>query len=743
MSNIATLSCQDSPATQTLQAVLLQCLGPGGLAMHDGFIAQPSQQDYSQRWAQTIAQSIEAHAQGNLRPHLLLSGADTGTGKTIGYAVPALAMAAMGYRVAISTNSHQLQRQMITEDGDLPRVASWLVKLGYKQLKFARRVGKQGFISASAIELLLFTLESDANSGVSKAQIEEIVRLREWALLANEGEVSGLIQDARDYFGGEIPCGIKADAICLSGDCDARDFYAYETHLEKAERADVVLVSHQYLASCAMYRKGKASSRGFSILVIDEADLLSVAAEDCFRFSLSVPRLHHLLGSIPGKDAALAAEKIAHLLSVCIDIKTLNNAQAIGLSSINFASREKLDAAIAEVSEALQGVKTKKTMDRKQVEAIKEATIFIKRLTNTQDGDFFAAALSYSPSRKFPSLSLLPVFPGALLRSLWTDKSAERPDSRFDPEVEQVRAQQVQAVLFTSATLGNPGRGLSSVKRFSEIAIALGVPLDNDGRACVDLSMWSQFEPVKFGAVKFNLADPSIESPVVGVDDDNTAVLSDEWLEYALSMIVKAHQAGGRALVLTRSYRDTAAFSEELRKAGIDVIEQVRGMTVTSCIERFKENKRALWISPTSWEGLNLPGLINHLVIPRLPFQAADELVKALLISKGAITKKSIDAILYAKSMNSLKRLLRQGIGRPIRSSKDKATIWIADPRFPLSAKSSLPMEFPTKIRMASNKTYAVLHDVVPRRFDRAVEMASLLLRNGEILKPTLEFGDR
>ena len=92
-------------------------------------------------------------------------------------------------------------------------------------------------------------------------------------------------------------------------------------------------------------------------------------------------------------------------------------------------------------------------------------------------------------------------------------------------------------------------------------------------------------------------------------------------------------------------------------------------------------------MTPAGWAGLNLPGLVKHLVVARLPFAAPnlveDDLLRALLAARG-MGGREIDGILMGRRMEETRRRLRQGLGRAIRAPKDAATVWIGDPRFPL-----------------------------------------------------------
>jgi ATP-dependent DNA helicase DinG len=716
-----------------LFGTLVKCLGDGGLAAKDGFEVQPGQRDYAQRWTETLARALEDRGGRSARPHLLMLGADTGTGKTIGYAVPALTLAAAGQRVAIATNTHMLQRQMLgTKDkpGDLVRVAGWLSDLGQGQIRIARRVGWQAFISAAAVMDAIIDLRAERGESVTAAQMRDVEDLMEWAQQANEGRCSGLIEDALELFDGELPAGLMPSEVCLSSDCPEQDRFAYETHIEASEAADVVIMTHQYMASSALYRRGKLSERGFTALVVDEADRLVDAAASTFRFNLSLRRLEATLAKIPGKAAESASELTAIAAQAVAEAPFGKRGRALALAVVGQARQANILGCLSNLAAAIGKVSRKGDLEVMQKADLEEAAFVLGRVTNGKQGDVFAAAISISPTKRFPSISMVPIAPGRLLSKIWT------ADDALQAHVDGEEVQKLSAVLFTSATLGVPGRVADPAQRFKSVAYALGVPTTSDERVVVDTRLWEQFEPVKFGAIRFIIADPSLSSPVLSVDDDSAAILNDEWVSYAADMVRKASGAGGRTLVLTRSYRETAMLSSLLQDQNGRLIEQVREGGLAACVEPFVQDPKSVWISPSAWEGLNLPGMIQNLVITRLPLQQVDEVNRALLTAQGRMTQVAVQSLVQAIAMNTAKRLFRQGMGRAIRARTDKARIWIADPRFPVPARSPLLQRYPDKITFGSSKPLAAFHAVVPTRFEVALNHTAVLLKNGEILNP-------
>lgn len=723
---------------------LLKLLGDNGLAIQSGLKSSAPQRDYSQRWVEAICRGVDNRAADPESPgSVMLAAADTGTGKTIGYGVPLLLRAAMGVKVGISTHSHALQRQFFgtkNAPGDLVRIADWIEQIGFGKMKIARRLGRQAFVSRSAVEALISKFRDERESlKLTVRDLADLDPILEFAIEANDGKNSGLIEELRDMYFGELPLNITAASISLGIDSDEDDFRAYDGHVEAAEAADVVIFSHAYIAACALYKGGNLLNNKIDCLVIDEADRLLDVAATAFNFETSLRRSTAGLKSAgsSGSTAYAAMNELSDFAqSLCG-----NNQAAIAMHEMPANSRNRLIELTNTAKEAVTTLiasashskmqRTQKWSDILELESVLQQFL---SATNGSDANgneikenFYVAAIGFSPVRGLPSIAVMPRNPGRLLAKLWSANTNKTTGSISSP---------LNSVLLTSATLGVPGRYNNVMDRFRSVAIDLGIDLTGkrkDQRAEIDL--WSNFEPDKFGAVRFIITDPSIPSPVRGSNDDASAILDEEWIEYATMMIRKAKAAGGRTLVLCTSYRDVETFSTQLLHAGLDTLQQLRGQSSKDLEARFLEKDDSIWLSPTAWEGLNLPNAIKNLVIPRIPFSAPSNMEGALLRSYGKYSNEAISAILYAKMMNGTKRKLRQGLGRPIRTATDQARYWIADPRFPRHPNSSIALRHPESLMYSTAKQFSGLHAVVPYRFDGALENAEILLKNGEIIR--------
>jgi ATP-dependent DNA helicase DinG len=181
-------------------------------------------------------------------------------------------------------------------------------------------------------------------------------------------------------------------------------------------------------------------------------------------------------------------------------------------------------------------------------------------------------------------------------------------------------------------------------------------------------------------------------------------------------MIAKASAAGERVLALTLSYRDTRmiAASVRLRHPHITtLIQHTETDPIQELLTRFSETGGAILLSPSCWEGVNLPGLVKNLVITRIPFAPPDqsmaEIIKNSMLKRG-FSPSVITATVYGRSVISTRRKLRQAIGRGIRQLNDVCCVWFGDKRVlaqngKLNLDSCLPTRFHPALKTASTFT--------------------------------------
>lgn len=267
-------------------------------------------------------------------------------------------------------------------------------------------------------------------------------------------------------------------------------------------------------------------------------------------------------------------------------------------------------------------------------------------------------------------------------------------------------------VLFVSATLAVGSGGLEPFLR------TVGAEdLDGVGdRLRVDLA--------KFGSLRFALADRAVPPPF-----DEGGERTPAFDDYAAAVVRQALSEGGRTLVLAPSFADVDALNHRIK----GLIAHRRGEALAARLEEFVAAPNAALATPSAWAGTDLPGLLSHVVILRIPFPPPEagrtELLRRLLEVRGYDPGQA-ERILRAQGRRDALRRLAQGLGRGIRGPEDRVKVWIADPRFPLP--DTLARDPRRLLNQGLAAHNADLSGAIPRRFAQAYEETTVVSRETE-----------
>ena len=593
--------------------------------------------DGQARMAEAVAEAIEGGE------HLLVQ-AGTGTGKSLGYLVPAVLHALdSGEGVVVATATIALQHQVV--DRDLPAIADALAALLPRRPTFAVLKGRRNYVCRNRVaggmpvedDEALFTAEPTTATG------REVVRARAWAEQTSTGDRDELVPGVGERAWSQVSVGAReclGAARCpVAADCFA------ELARDLARDADIVVTNHALLAIDAI--EGLPVLPEHDVVVVDEAHELVERVTGAATAELSAAmveraakRAGRVLRATSLEQPQLlerGAATLTGLLTGMPEGRLDELPEALGavLASVRDASRATLSALSAERGSE-EGAKA---MARAAVEVVHEAA---ERLLAHDEHD---VSWLRHDERRGPVLHVAPLAVHDLLRATLFEQAT---------------------VVLTSATLTLGGS-------FEGLARGLGLVLPGSGGAgqatptCRALDVGSPFDYPNQGIlyVARHLPPPGREG------------ISEHALE-ELGELVNA--AGGRTLGLFSSLRAAQSAAEMLRER-LDLPLLCQGEQRTAALVRaFAEDPRTCLFGTLSlWQGVDVPGVSCQLVvIDRIPFPRPDD---PLMSARARAVERAGGNGFMAVSAAHAALRLAQGAGRLIRSRTDRGVVAVLDSR--------------------------------------------------------------
>ena len=590
----------------------------------------PALGEAQRRLARTVAEALDAPPAASAL--VTLTQAATGTGKSVALLAPVMALAALqkrqgmrAERAALSTFTNHLARQLL--DDDAPRIARALQSLGLPAVSVATRAGRRQFIDPECVERAI-DQAGPPREGPDRRALEAL-------------GVFDTFAEAEDH-GVFVPAGLAADGLCLTPRSSAAAAAAFSRCKRAANAADVLLTNHALVLTDCRYRGGVLGIGGtVRTVLFDESDALPDVARSVADERIGLDGLAEHAAAL-GADAKEACRALARLCAR----ETVRGAPRL---LAHCAGRAAIVEHVGRLGEALEAAASEDD------ERAEEAALLAARLRLFLDcarGDTHALA-ALAPGEP-PALAVVHRAPVRLLRRV------------FDT---------TQAAFLVSATLAAPGARSGP----SDLLRALGIGPGERRPARINAAGWADLQPPRYGAMDFRFADRAVPAPIRRID--NVPVSDPVHLDYVAASLEEA-RTSGRVLVLCTSYALGEALAARVRGA----IVHARGTRLASWLEAFRRDPNAVLLTPAAWSGLSLPGLVDHVIIPRIPFRppsVEDEARRRFLESLG-LARSSIERLVARDRAARVRRTLAQGIGRGLRGPHERCTLWLLDPRFPL-----------------------------------------------------------
>ena len=605
------------------------------------------------REGQHVMAEAVAHAL-RTREHLLVQ-AGTGTGKSLGYLVPALAS---GKKVVVATATKALQAQLV--DKDLPRLVDALEKvLGHKP-SFALAKGRSNYVCLQQLQEGGGAREPEQDElwdGPTSMIGQQVVQLRGWAKGAVTGDRDEVPFPVNDRAWRQVSVSARE---CLGTKCPDRVDCFAEQAREDAKEADVVVANHALLALDAF--TGVQVLPEHHAVIIDEAHEFASSATDALTHELSGPAVRRAAAAAKQYVGATTHEKLedahavlegvlqglfpgwipelpAHLVNALVLVENTCGSAAVevgkaaeGADEVEKARQERVKASLAEVAEAAGELRAPGT--RSAVYATQDRVLRVSPLSvggALATGLFgevtviaTSATLTLGGSFRHTAREL------GLTWMAGSEYGVQAPPPRDAEAVDEVLAQDDPPPRWSYLDVGSP----FDYARQGQLYIARELP--DPGKHSVD---WQ-----------------------AAVDD-------------LCATLVEA--AGGRTLALFSSTAAAARAAAAVRaKTDLPILLQGED-TPGALTHRFASDARTCLFGTRSfWQGVDVPGSACQLVIlDRIPFPHIDDpLMKARLADAGE--RGFMDVTLPPAAV-----LLAQGAGRLIRSTSDRGVVAILDPR--------------------------------------------------------------
>ncbi len=591
--------------------------------------------------------------------HLLVQ-AGTGTGKSLGYLVPALLH---HRRVVVATATLALQHQLV--ERDLPALVEAARGVLHEEPTYAVLKGRSNYACLHRIREGVPDDQGtlvDVPDGTLGA---EVLALRSWAEEQAEAQGSGDRDSApkhTDRVWRQVSVNHRE---CLgAGKCPyAMECFA-ERARDKAAKSHLVVTNHSLLAIDAI--EGIPMIPEYDAVVIDEAHELSARVTQAATDELSVPEVERAARRsqkhIDGTEAdglAEAAEGLRDAYADCPPgrLDTLPAALADALALVRDSAR------------ALVSAFPRESADSGEPDAGRQqARGWVQEIFTTAER--MAASL-----------------PSDVLWLAERDRGGDRlcvaPLNVWGPLRDKLLAE--KTVVFTSATLKLGGD-------FGSVAGGLGLkaPVD-DELPWRGIDVGSPFDYRTQGILYV-----AKHLPPPGRDG-----LGPRHLDEIVDLV---DAADGRTLGLFSSRRAAEAAAEAARERLPHLTVLAQGEAQLPELARlFVEDPHACLFGTLSlWQGLDVPGDTCQLVlIDRIPFPRPDD--PLMSARQRAADQAGGNGFMQVAATHAA-LLLAQGAGRLIRTSTDRGVVAILDPRLVTARygsflRASLPPMWPTTDR--------------------------------------------
>jgi ATP-dependent DNA helicase DinG len=611
---------------------LEQILGPEGVIAesHPFYEYRPGQI----QMAQAVLSAID-------QKHHLCVEAGTGTGKTLAYLIPAIFS---NKRVIISTATKNLQEQLFSRD--IP----FLEKALSRKFSICYMKGRSNYLCWNKLE----AMESEKYL-FSPQDPERLSFIRRWAQKTKTGDRGELTELPENF-----PLWHRLDAsreTCSGQKCRNFDACFITRVRQQALESDIVIVNHHLFFADLSLRQGDFGSilPDYSILVFDEAHEIEDVATQYFGTMVSNYRIEELIrdagkiltelkagSTFLSSQIAKLAERSAEFFQLFqtregrFVMQPLGSGIGVKRGPQNFDNLSSSYKALRVQLSALKGALTNVPIQSENLEAL---------MRRCQEIENDLASILELDSKEHVFWCEIRARGGVFLWASPINISNILNERLFS---------KVDSAILTSATLSTGDNFLFTKSRLGlQMADELIVPSHFD------------FSSQAIFYIPRDIPEPREEG----------------WSRHACLEIETILEASrGRAFVLFTSYSQMDQVYQQLKnRLGFPLLIQGE-KSKSGLLELFRSTPNAVLFATNSfWQGVDVQGeQLSCVIIDKLPFAVPSDPVVAARIAN---VNDSGGNAFYDYQIPTATILLKQGLGRLIRSKTDRGILALLDKR--------------------------------------------------------------
>ncbi|MBI3951671.1 MAG: DEAD/DEAH box helicase [Acidobacteria bacterium] len=598
--------------------------------------------------------------------------AGTGTGKTLAYLIPALAAQE---RVMISTGTKNLQEQLYYND------------VPFLQAALGRKV-RVAYMKGRSNYACLYRIKKADQTPILEAleDVDHFDAVRRWALQSEAGDRAELTDLPENLsFWSSIDA---RSEICLGQKCPDYEPCFITRMRQRALEADIVIVNHHlFFADLALrgYDYGSVIP-DYSIVIFDEAHELEDVASEYFGAQVSNYRIGELIRdaqSVMITDTVAASE----ILKVCARLK-----QRADRFWLHF---------VKPINKPWSGRKATSPFGPDGRFVLDSSFIAREQTASTQkqvEDRFLDLDADESPEFTVAGESLLALL-NSLTRLETTLASLKDPPQEVANLVR--RAGQIKQDLEFIMSCSDPayvywyerrGRGIFLQATPIDVSEILAERLF-DRVPTIILTSATLASNQSFTFIRSRLGIKQTRELIVPshFDFERQAILylppqlpdprDPGFLDQAVEEIVKILEiTSGRAFVLFTSVSQmNEAYKRIAGRVEFPCFVQGQG-SKSGLLEKFKRTVRSVLFATNSfWQGVDVQGqALSCVIIDRLPFAVPTDPVVA---ARQRYIEEQGGEPFYEYSVPQAVLMLKQGLGRLIRSTEDVGVLCVLDPR--------------------------------------------------------------